>query len=135
MPISTTRDEKAPNTIIFKFAGIWSWDEFYTASRASIKLMTNRETPIHIVFDMREGQIPLKSPILHLRYFVASLPRPAQQGLMVHVGASKYWLIAVSTFNRIYSKLACDTVFVSDLDAAREAIARKEEQLAILSED
>jgi hypothetical protein len=135
MAIQLNWDTHQKNTLTMTFKGQWSWDEFHNTSLVCFKMIALKEQIIHIVFDMRDGDIPAKSPILHLRYFMLGLPANARQGLITYINNSKYWLIAVATFNRIYPGLVTDSVFVSDLAGAYAAIERKEAQLELLLED
>lgn len=135
MPIHVTWDQILPDTLIIQFDGDWTWTEFHKMGEQVARMLSERETPIHIIHDFTTSSPPTKSPIVHLHHFAARIPQNGRDGLNVYVGASTYWKACITTFTRVYPRLAPDVVYVSESDTARAAIAKKIEQIALLADD
>lgn len=119
------------DVLLIVFRGDWSWHDFFQMTASMRSLLNSHVTPAHFILDFGESTAEFDNPVRLLRYFAVNVPEKTRAGLHVYVSASRYWRSAVAAFNRTYSGIASDTVFVSDMESALTAIARKRDQIAL----
>lgn len=130
MGIRVVWDDETRTCVRYDVRGTWTLADLTEARRDLEALITDVQTDLAVIVDVRESQFMPDGMFVHFGKRGYSIS--GQMHLMVFVGASGLMHGLVASYQRIYRKSSMEWLFADDLEGARQLVlARLEAQSAL----
>jgi hypothetical protein len=120
MRIIVQWDNEEHTLVRWDFIGIWDWNDFLAAQKASNALISSVPHTVHIIGDVSRSHHLPTGAIARFRTFKRADPENA--GRVVLVGASVYIKTIVEIFRGMFPNTGGNFTFANSLEEARSAL-------------
>lgn len=101
MPIEVTWGNPEKTYTVFKFIGVWTWDEYYGAIETGASLIEDVPYKVNILLDMSECRLFPGNLLSHSASTMRQPPR--QFDLAVVVSETSFVRVLVTILDRLFS--------------------------------
>lgn len=84
---------------VFEFIGSWTWEEYYAARDAGVKMVNTVDHTVNIIVDISQSSVFPQNMLTHFRSSVNQAPRPFD--LCVIVSQSRFIEALVNVLSRL----------------------------------
>jgi hypothetical protein len=123
MSINVQWDNDEHTLVRWDFIGMWDWNDFLAAQKASNDLINTVPHTVDIISDV--SQSPHVPPGAIGRFRTYRRNDPANAGRVVLVGASIYIKTIVEIFRGMFPKTGGNFTFADSLEEARATLTAK----------
>lgn len=120
MPYEILWEDEARSIIRHRYIGAVDVSEYYEVIRINVERLAEVDHPVDVIVDVREMQTDLKGFLTAVRY--ADRKVPANQRLLIVVGANSFAKVMGNIAQKIAPKAAGNVYFVDDLKQALQRI-------------
>ncbi len=122
MPINVVWDDVQKTIIRWDFSDPWNWDEFRTAFEKSVEMNDDTGRRVDVIPYVGDSRIPVPTGAMG-EFTRIARETPANTGLVVITGGTRFANAVISVFSRIYGQLAANWRMADSLEKARGMIA------------
>jgi hypothetical protein len=126
MPIAVTWYETEERVIVYRFVGLWSWEDCFNALAEAALCLDKLEYPIHQIVDLRQTYHAPAVTFESLHHIAkAAAPNHPQAKEVFVIGLKGGILLAFNVFKKIFPQAASRYIVVHD-DSELGALLRRE---------
>lgn len=133
MTVNVTWDTEEDNTILYKFIGKWTWQEFLLGFEKEIEMAASLgDTPYFVIGDTRQGPwLPGGSGITHIYSVFKRYPK--NWGITMIVTQSGFIRAMYKVGARVHPDAKNAFNIVASIEEAREAIRQRKAELETIA--
>ncbi|MFN8373769.1 MAG: hypothetical protein U0694_12955 [Anaerolineae bacterium] len=121
MNVHVSWDDAEQTIIRYDFDGNWTWDEFHAAAHEAYAMTRSVEHRVHTISYFRPGAMIPPDALVQFRLAMSNAP--ANRGVTVIVGGSRFTRTLVEVFSKINRTLGERLKLAHSLEEARQIIS------------